>query len=421
MTTSKATVLYGGGGYSYVALANAKNHGFSPVCICDKNEDKYGSLLYGLPVMSLHQAAETYGDVNIWAAVGPELMPHVLKHLTDTERIQKERILNYEEFEYYRGCPTLEQHAIIKTKCIASCCFIGEQHPWGTVPSVQWDDYNGDLSAALLAFMEKRNNLIQAIKNGEPCGCDGCSRIKTDYYPKNKNFIILSLALSGPCSCACIYCDDSIRPNNPTDTKFDYQLLIELFEKQGLITPDTSIFFSGGEICINPRKREIITAIGKYKATILTNGIMFDKDIAKAVSTPGGNINISIDAGTPETYKLVKRVDAFEKVWENIRAYREHGADVTVKYIFLHENSDEKNVRGFIELARDARINEIHISANNHRKERHADKLIHLMAMMCLLAEQNGITALLREQLTAEDKERIANEILKIKQNEVVL
>jgi molybdenum cofactor biosynthesis enzyme MoaA len=54
-----------------------------------------------------------------------------------------------------------------------------------------------------------------------------------------------------------------------------------------------------------------------------------------------------LDAGTRETFKKIKGIDAFARVCENLRRYAEHG-NVEVKYIFMNGVNDSNgDIEGF--------------------------------------------------------------------------
>ena len=61
-------------------------------------------------------------------------------------------------------------------------------------------------------------------------------------------------------------------------------------------------------------------------------------------------MNVSIDAGTRETFHKIKGVDGFERVCENLQEYHKAGC-VTLKYIFLPGINDKKeDIDGFVDL-----------------------------------------------------------------------
>jgi molybdenum cofactor biosynthesis enzyme MoaA len=94
---------------------------------------------------------------------------------------------------------------------------------------------------------------------------------------------------------------------------------------------------------------------------VLTNGIVFSQSIVKVLKS-GGSIMVDTDSGTQETYKIVKGADCHDRVWENIKRYKDAG-NVTLKYILTKDNMSEREIFAFIEKCKWAGVNNIIISA----------------------------------------------------------
>ena len=60
---------------------------------------------------------------------------------------------------------------------------------------------------------------------------------------------------------------------------------------------------------------------GMDNIRVHSSGVKFSPAIARGISEGILNVVISPDAGTAETYKKIKNVPLFDKVWENIRRY----------------------------------------------------------------------------------------------------
>ena len=56
----------------------------------------------------------------------------------------------------------------------------------------------------------------------------------------------------------------------------------------------------------------------------------------------------SIDAGSRETYKLIKDEDLYDRVWKNLAEYRRAGCRVFVKYIVKEENCNKADLSAFM-------------------------------------------------------------------------
>jgi len=67
----------------------------------------------------------------------------------------------------------------------------------------------------------------------------------------------------------------------------------------------------------------------------LTNGLEYDDEIKQRMLNGTGILNVSIDAGTRETFYLVQGIDAFERVVDNLRKYStDKKGNLYLKYIF---------------------------------------------------------------------------------------
>jgi MoaA/NifB/PqqE/SkfB family radical SAM enzyme len=81
-----------------------------------------------------------------------------------------------------------------------------------------------------------------------------------------------------------------------------------------------------GEPTLNPRLPEIIAVVkarGAY-ALFNTNGLLLRRPLNQRLVESGlDEVRISVDAATPETYRLVRKADAFGRVIANVRALAE--------------------------------------------------------------------------------------------------
>lgn len=161
----------------------------------------------------------------------------------------------------------------------------------------------------------------------------------------------IEIELTNRCNLACIQCFRSLglRPYELGDITFeDYCALLARF-------PDAlSVCLNGfGEPLMHRRFFEIVAHTRRTlpwaKITIYSNGMLLDDEIARQLPSSGlTEINVSIDAATPETYRKVRRGGRLEIVHENIRrllrARRESGESlplVGVNFVLLNENEGE--------------------------------------------------------------------------------
>jgi len=144
---------------------------------------------------------------------------------------------------------------------------------------------------------------------------------------------------------------------------------VQHLEERNLLAHDASFVLGGGEPTVNPLWGEWLNIAAWYNSNFATNALIFDKKMAQLASKPGCGINVSVDAGTEQTYHKVKGVDAFRKVWDNISKYVKYGSNISVKYIFLPENCGDEDINGFIREVVNSGVKTILFSRNLSAQE----------------------------------------------------
>jgi len=416
-------VLYGAGRRAPLGVSIMKNFGLSPICICDADTDKQDTEYLGLPVLSIAEAFKRYGKFNVFVTVGNELKYSAFDSLLEYG-IDKNRILNYVSKERYRGCPFLFHNLTVDSEGFLRPCDngIGKDSSINVNTALKVSIYKNDIvdiGASLSLYIDNRKRAINAIKNGEICECTGCSAIKEDLWKDKLKTV--SFGFCAPCNLSCIYCSNSNIGEGAARLSWDFDVkrFINKLNEQGLLDPMSTMHWASGEITINQKKREILDALGKYRCNIACNCVIFDAQIAKL----NGMLCPSIDAGTHETYKRIKGIQAFDDVWRNIKKYIDSGLKVAVKYIFISENSNEADIIGFIKEATKADVKNIIISAEYTKKfpimrKPCTEEQFKLMAKMYNMAKRNGISTYINETFTPDENNLILDYV-KIFENNV--
>jgi len=404
-------VLYGAGKKSVKDIEDMRNNGIYPICFCDKDSTKQGNIYMGLPVLNIEQIKEKYGEFDIFVTPQSKEIKREIYEFLWKQGINTRNIINCEE-EKYVGCAFLESHmALLQTPALFFCCT--SSNVKDATPMITWEDdiENFEIDSAVSQWLDMKHRLIQSIKQGEPSDCDGCRFLTEDWWPLDKKLNVIHFAFEAPCQLSCCYClnrDDVSEKHDRFMKYFDYNGLIKELEKRNLLNDNSTIIISMGEITINHRKNEIFDAVEKYRLSVFTNAIVFDERMAELTARPGSEQTVSVDAGTRETYKKVKGLDMFDRVWENITRYADRGVKFVLKYIFLPENSNDVDVEGFIqEISKVKNVVKILISSNMLRQAPHTDEQIRLIVKMYKLAKQNNISANFNKTFSTNDMERI--------------
>ncbi len=121
------------------------------------------------------------------------------------------------------------------------------------------------------------------------------------------------------CNSKCIMCDCW---RDTRDTRHGRLQLIPFFEKLKTFNTE-SVMLTGGEPLLHPELPQIIEDINNLgmKVELNTNATLLDELAAKKVKNISSLI-VSMDGHDDLTYKKIRGIDSYSKVWENIRNFK---------------------------------------------------------------------------------------------------
>lgn len=222
---------------------------------------------------------------------------------------------------------------------------------------------------------QKRKSFIQALKQGIiPKECTGCcdyketepqSLLQKIFPAKDNNKIKIQHIIIDhykQCECNCIYCSGKLLYPNTTQNYEILPIIKELYKRNCIDRENLLVEFQGGNLSLLKEFKALMEEFNKENATryiFLTNNIKYVEEIEQYGNQPESIISISLDAGTRETYKRIKGVDAFDIVVENIQKYRQNTQLlIFLKYIILEgENDNLEELKHFLEIAKEVNTN----------------------------------------------------------------
>lgn len=226
-------------------------------------------------------------------------------------------------------------------------------------------------------IITKRKSLIKMLDRGIiPQECEGCFDLKEQTNPKP---LIISQFSNVPkagmiivkhfkqCDCSCIYCCEqylSKRKIVLKSKKSDYYDLLpiikELYKHNMIDKENTDVHFQGGNVSVLDEFEDLVNIFmenGVKRVEIATNGIKYLPIIEQICTKTFVDINISIDAGTRETYKKIKTVDKFNELIENLKKYAKLPLLLRLKYILVRGINDTKEeIENYIKLMKEIGI-----------------------------------------------------------------
>lgn len=315
----------------------------------------------------------------------------------------------------YKNCGMIQSFFLTingrldKENCLSFCC-----EPIEGKPGISFED---DAENVLRNMIDLRLRFINEAKQiqGEDeeekrrftAGCAKCANYRPGNWIGDGRIHYVNLSMyPSPCQCKCFYC--SVHENDQSvsepDIKEAYEKLFDLLEyakRCEVIAPDARWQVSCGEIAIHPYKDRIYDLVEGCAATFYTNCFKYDERIADNLRrNPYSAIDLSIDAGTPSTWKKVKGVDNFEAVAMNLTKYYlacGRAGQIALKYIvFPGINDGNEDYESLIEMMKILKVSHLTISRDGRKKykldEKETNELLVAAGRLHALCKKNGFT-----------------------------
>jgi wyosine [tRNA(Phe)-imidazoG37] synthetase (radical SAM superfamily) len=297
-------------------------------------------------------------------------------------------------------------------KCMTLCC--------ENVSNIPGTGFGDTAAESIENFRRERAELIAESVRLEllgdanaprkfTSGCAECANFQQGDFG-NFDGLIHYVNLSmypAPCQCKCIYCGVHSGESGAFNKKLHsdcYDKLFEMLEyakQNGIIAPNATWQVSSGEIAIHPYKDRILDLVKGCPAVFYTNCFIFEERVAENLKTnPNSAINLSIDSGTPSTWRAVKGVDNFDAVTDNLVKYYNGSArpgQITLKYIVLPGTNDNlADYLSVIEIMKVLGVKHLTLSRDTRIKyaieEGENETLIGAAGYFTAMLHKNGLT-----------------------------
>lgn len=266
----------------------------------------------------------------------------------------------------YKSCNLILHGLCFYPNEIVSCCYSPNEHVNGGLAPILFDKYKGEIieKDELFSRMRKYSSIFKA--GNCPNECQNCFQIKEKDWDESEYIDFITITHYTCCNADCIYCSNNLETNERTNDKYDVMPFLMYLKNEGILKDNLELHLGGGEITIYKECESILQEFGiNGNANIhaATNAIKFSPNLYKAIEKGNTNIIISTDCGSRETFKRIKRIDAFDKVIENIYKYSEAKPHkVTLKYILIPGINDNMNeFKKFIEIVKQAKVSTVRL------------------------------------------------------------
>ena len=276
------------------------------------------------------------------------------------------------------SCPSLHHSIFLAPDVFRHCCkrfFVNDE----IRGDIEMFSVNSDNDIDVARILKAKRELYDAINHGEETQCKGCPFLIQGVWDPLKTLKInhLSIESNSICNMKCTYCSDTY--HGGVKAKYNLRKLLEQFLMADAFSEDIDIVWGGGEPTLMDDFEENLQLFAhklKPKSIkIFTNAIKYSSVIEKYLRNGQLTITISTDAGTKETFKKVRGVEAFEKVFSNIKKYHNAaGSGVIIKYILTEDNCSLEEIDNFLEQLNKYELNKSHFQLSADFKKPDLDK-----------------------------------------------
>jgi MoaA/NifB/PqqE/SkfB family radical SAM enzyme len=149
--------------------------------------------------------------------------------------------------------------------------------------------------------------------------------------------ISCSIDISNACQNKCEFCLSS---ENLDGTFIDFDIYLNLIYDLHSMGVKSIVFSGGGEPLLHPQFKDIILAASSlnFRIGLFTNGIDLSKYLFLLPRFSW--VKVSLDAGSPSSYKKIKGSKYFGRVIQNIIKTADK-TDVTVGWVLSRDNASE--------------------------------------------------------------------------------
>lgn len=315
------------------------------------------------------------------------------------------------------SCYDLHNSLFLASKEIRACCkrFFVNGVKKGDVVLCKIDSNEEEIVEKIL---ESKKSLFKRINSSLAHECYGCPHLEFKNWEPIEKLKIekISFEYHSVCNLRCIYC--SPKYYGGMKPIYNVEKVVKKLINTKALQSCKSIVWGGGEPSLDHNFDASIETIGEalnIKQMIITNAIKYSPSLQKLLDSNKARITTSIDAGTKNSFKKIRGADKLNTTLENLVLYsKNRPRNVTIKYIFLEENSKEEELLSFVKLIKDYGLGEcnFHLSCNFNEEKISLDLLARICFLFSLLVKMGGkvvfFDELLRERIPLLSKEDLA-------------
>jgi sulfatase maturation enzyme AslB (radical SAM superfamily) len=296
----------------------------------------------------------------------------------------------------YSSCWWLQDHVEFSLSGgLQACCFAYVDDTGATRGMLPLTQVSEDRFPAEALRLAKQQVHAEIAAGAHP-HCTKCPALTRKEWPEKKYLLTLvTMNIWSHCNLLCEYCFTVVPGFKYSRVGYDSVAVIGDMLAGNYLDPAGRVTWGGGDISALPEFNTLADMFIQYgvQQDFKTSAVKFLSGVANAIGADKGLVEVSIDAGTKETYAKYKGKDVYEKVIANILRYREHG-DVSLKYIIDKPNCSDEDIEGWIKVIDQVKPRQIMLTPEFNKAwgKQHEPATIRQMAKFIHATQQTGFT-----------------------------
>jgi sulfatase maturation enzyme AslB (radical SAM superfamily) len=295
----------------------------------------------------------------------------------------------------YASCGWLQRNLELDPYGVVhACCFQYSPAPGDVRGSVKLCQIKDDRFPAE-EIIAARERIHAEIRCGTHHDCNTCPQLVVREW-EVPDYLVSGLAMNvwTHCNLKCRYCFTTAPGFTHARASYDIEKVIADMLAGQHLDPHGVIVWGGGDISALPEFDRLALMFNEYPVfqEFKTSGFKFLRGVSEALSELRGIVEVSLDAGTRETYADFKGRDCYYEVVENVRRYRQLGR-VKLKYIATHCNLNDADINGFVTLVDELRPESVKVTPEyvDSWMGRYQPEQIKAIARLINLLRQTGV------------------------------
>ncbi len=296
----------------------------------------------------------------------------------------------------FKTCSSLENSIYVAPNEIRACCqrffYKGKMRGDAKLLTVT------DNAPSATDIKEARQKLFEEIQDDKNEDCQGCIFLKeTNIKPTiNSNISHLSIEHHSVCNLRCNYCSEVYWGGKRS--KYNVTEFIFNLSKDHCLDACNQVVWGGGEPTLDKSFKEILETIHRYANPkiyhrVFTNSVRYNEAIESFLKIGLIKITTSIDAGTENTFKLVRGRQKMHEVFENLEKYSKiDPTSITIKYIFTDDNYKEDELLAFVENCKKYNLENCNYQISLNYKNKNLElQILKSIALLFFFLSKNNI------------------------------